>query len=48
MLSVVADQPNSMAVVERPRPEPGPGEVRVRYAGHAKAAKCCSISSVED
>lgn len=35
MLSVVVDQPNHMAVCERPRPEPGPGEVRVRvrYAG---------------
>jgi len=33
MLSGVVDQPNSMAVVERPRPEPGPGAVRVRYAG---------------
>ncbi|MBL8350836.1 MAG: Zn-dependent oxidoreductase [Burkholderiaceae bacterium] len=35
MLSVVVDQPNSMAVLERPMPEPGPGEVRVRvrFAG---------------
>jgi L-gulonate 5-dehydrogenase len=35
MLSVVVDQPNTMAVVERPMPEPQPGEVRVRvrYAG---------------
>lgn len=35
MLSVVVDQPNQMAVVERPMPEPQPGEVRVRvrYAG---------------
>lgn len=35
MLSVVVDQPNSMAVVERPLPEPRAGEVRVRvrYAG---------------
>jgi L-gulonate 5-dehydrogenase len=35
MLSVVVDQPNSMAVCERPMPEPQPGEVRVRvrYAG---------------
>ena len=35
MLSVVVDQPNSMAVRERPMPEPAAGEVRVRvrYAG---------------
>jgi L-gulonate 5-dehydrogenase len=35
MLSVVVDQPNSMAVVERPMPEPAAGEVRVRvrFAG---------------
>ena len=35
MLSVVVDQPNSMAVRERPMPEPQAGEVRVRvrYAG---------------
>lgn len=35
MLSVVVDQPNRMAVVERPTPDPQPGEVRVRvrYAG---------------
>jgi len=35
MLSVVVDQPNHMAVAERPMPEPQPGEVRVRvrYAG---------------
>jgi L-gulonate 5-dehydrogenase len=35
MLSVVVEQPNRMAVCERPRPEPGAGElrVRVRYAG---------------
>jgi L-gulonate 5-dehydrogenase len=35
MLSVVVDEPNRMAVCERPRPEPQPGEVRVRvrYAG---------------
>jgi L-gulonate 5-dehydrogenase len=35
MLSVVVDQPNHMAVRERPTPEPQPGEVRVRvrYAG---------------
>jgi L-gulonate 5-dehydrogenase len=35
MLSVVVDQPNSMAVCERPTPEPAAGEVRVRvrYAG---------------
>ena len=35
MLSVVVDQPNSMAVIERPMPEPAAGEVRVRvrFAG---------------
>jgi L-gulonate 5-dehydrogenase len=35
MLSIVVDQPNSMAVCERPTPEPAAGEVRVRvrYAG---------------
>ena len=35
MLSVVVEQPNRMAVQERPRPEPAAGEVRVRvrYAG---------------
>jgi L-gulonate 5-dehydrogenase len=35
MLSVVVDQPHSLAVREMPLPEPGPGEVRVRvrYAG---------------
>lgn len=35
MLSVVVDQPNSMAVRERPTPDPAAGEVRVRvrYAG---------------
>lgn len=35
MLSVVVDQPNRMAVLERPIPEPQAGEVRVRvrYAG---------------
>jgi L-gulonate 5-dehydrogenase len=35
MLSVVVDQPNSLAVREMPLPEPAPGEVRVRvrYAG---------------
>lgn len=35
MLSVVVDQPNRMAVVERPMPSPEAGEVRVRvrYAG---------------
>ena len=35
MLSVVVEQPNQMAVRERPQPQPGPGEVRVRvrYAG---------------
>ncbi|HET9831203.1 MAG TPA: Zn-dependent oxidoreductase [Vicinamibacterales bacterium] len=35
MLSVVVEQPNQMAVRERPQPEPGAGEVRVRvrYAG---------------
>lgn len=35
MLSVVVDEPNSLAVREMPLPEPGAGEVRVRvrYAG---------------
>jgi L-gulonate 5-dehydrogenase len=35
MLSVVVEQPNQMAVHERPQPQPGTGEVRVRvrYAG---------------
>ncbi len=35
MLSVVVDQPNRMAVCERPTPDPARGEVRVRvrYAG---------------
>ena len=35
MLSVVVEQPNQMAVRERPQPQPGAGEVRVRvrYAG---------------
>jgi L-gulonate 5-dehydrogenase len=35
MLSVVVEQPNQMAVRERPQPHPGPAEVRVRvrYAG---------------
>jgi L-gulonate 5-dehydrogenase len=35
MLSVVVEQPNQMAVRERPEPHPGAGEVRVRvrYAG---------------
>ena len=35
MLSIVVDQPNSMAVCERPTPEAAAGEVRVRvrYAG---------------
>ncbi|WP_432260132.1 Zn-dependent oxidoreductase [Cupriavidus sp. TMH.W2] len=35
MLSIVVEEPNSMAVCERPMPEPAAGEVRVRvrYAG---------------
>jgi L-gulonate 5-dehydrogenase len=35
MLSVVVEQPNRIAVLERPQPQPGPGEVRVRvrFAG---------------
>jgi len=35
MLSVVVEQPNQMAIRERPQPQPGIGEVRVRvrYAG---------------